>query len=135
MRSGIAHLTFPLIAKAIWLHIHWFIDFYNKISFKKIYDFHKTSKIGHNLRKQSVSKIQVISKSSLTDIFNWRKKIFLLMIYAFHWLFFQKDLDNLTMKSDFGIVWRTVWKSMNGFLSKHLPLLIHVLKTPPPRSH
>ena len=125
------------------------VDFSKKIRKIKIifrFDFHRCSqglsKIGYHFRKQwlknwSFQKMTIIRNLLLNWYHSMKKN--------------QKDwkmifdIENWLWKSDLGTFWRPKWTSVKvkskiylsftDFFAKSKPLLTHVHKTPPLRSH
>ena len=125
------------------------VDFSKKISKMKIFfwfDFHRCShrqpKIRRQLRNKSCSILKlsknVFYKRCVPKLifFNEKKIRKIRMIF---------DIENWLWKSDLGTFWRPLWTSVKvksknyfyftDFFAKIKPLLTHVRKTPPLRSH
>ena len=108
------------------------LDFSKKIIKMKIifwFDFHRCS---HGFSKNDNYK----KPSSKLIFFNEKKIRKIRMIF---------DIENWLWKSDLGTFWRPMWTSVKvksknyfsftDFFAKIKPLLTHVCKTPPLRSH
>ena len=125
------------------------VDFSKKISKVRVFfwfDFHRCShgpsKIRRHFRNKSrsilkLSKNVFYKKCGPKLIFFNEKKIREI------WTFF--DIENWLWKSDLGTFWQPMWTSVKvksknyfsytDFFAKIKPLLTHVCKTPPLRSH
>ena len=99
-------------------------------------------------------KLDVILGTKVVQFWNYQKMYFtknvVLNWYSSMKIFFRKirsffDIQNWLWKSDLGTFWRPMWTSVKvesknyfsftDFFAKIKPLLTHVCKTPPLRSH
>ena len=125
------------------------VDFSKKISKITIifrFDFHRCShglsKIRRHFRNKSCS-ILKLSKNVFYKKCGHRLIIFNEFFFRKIRMFF--DIGKWLWKSDLGTFWRPVWTSVKvkskkyfhftDFFTKMKPLLTHVNKTPPLRSH